>query len=356
MALPVLPLLAAAVLFVLGSSKSAKASNDTDKTTGKKKHVEVKRGTSKEAAAKKKVTPDPKSLKAYKDTEKKAKLVKDAAETVAQQAARSLRGFMLRTGKGRGDEVKKYQKQMGKIAADGIVGPLTVARAKALGTELPSVLLGDAVIKNKPAPKPVYGKVTAPKPKPKAVTPKPKPAPAPKPTLKPLPKPAPGPRPVKPMVLQREQEKPREERYVKETTMPTTLTPEKAAEQMRAYIKGGGNKGAKGAPNATVYKLQRAMGGVDLDGIYGPQTASRVAALLVPKDKRLSAREHAQRLAAHLGGGGSPGTRAKPSADVRAAQLGMGGGLVADGIYGDKTQARARELGVSLKSRSAYAA
>jgi hypothetical protein len=49
-------------------------------------------------------------------------------------------------------------------------------------------------------------------------------------------------------------------------------------------------------------------------------------------------------LLSYLTQGGLPGTKAAPAKTVRDAQHDMGGGLIADGIYGPKTQARGKAL------------
>ena len=254
-------------------------------------------------------------------------------------AARALAGFMLRTGKVRDPQIAKYQRQMGGgIAADGIVGPATRARAAKLGVILPA---DKRKVINLP-PVPIQATPpTARRPAPPA-PPEPKARPAARPS-----------QPAKPV--------------------PTTakLTAVQAAREYQAYMIGGGSKGSKAKPNPQLKIYQAAMGGLDVDGIDGPKTQARARALLTvdnvkngspapvmtqKKVDALSPRDYALALQNHLDNGGSAGTAAKPSPQVRSAQLGMGGGIVADGIYGPNTQARARALGVVLKPRVQYKA
>ena len=140
-------------------------------------------------------------------------------------------------------------------------------------------------------------------------TPKPKPAarPAPKPAARPAPKPAakpakPAPRPVvaarpapppprpppRPMpprggsgrVITIDPDRP-----------AVTRSPKQAATDLRGYVTPllkagkGAQLGTKGKPNPTVLAAQRDMGGMspkDIDGIYGPATRKRSAALGIP--------------------------------------------------------------------------
>lgn len=69
-------------------------------------------------------------------------------------------------------------------------------------------------------------------------------------------------------------------------------------------------------------------------------------------DPVAAARELAEYAAANKGKGAKLGTKGAPSSTVKALQLQMGGGLVADGIYGPKTRDRGRELGVTMPPRA----
>lgn len=91
-----------------------------------------------------------------------------------------------------------------------------------------------------------------------------------------------------------------------------------------------------------------------------PGQAAQAAALnpgtpieeVMRPDPVAAARELAAYVAENRGKGAKLGTKGAPSNAVKALQLQMGGGLVADGIYGPKTRARGQELGVSMPPRS----
>jgi murein L,D-transpeptidase YcbB/YkuD len=180
--------------------------------------------------------------------------------------------------------VKDYQKAMGSLTADGIVGSKTRARAKALGVTLPQ----------------------------------------------------PG-NPAK-----------------------------TAAAALRDYLASTGDFGSKAKPSAKVKAYQKTMGGLTADGIVGPKTIARAKALGVTlptapgstssstTTAKSSQQQAAQDLATYLSSGGDYGSKAKPSARVKALQSAMGG-LTADGIVGPKTIARAKALGVTLPAAGAKA-
>jgi hypothetical protein len=74
-----------------------------------------------------------------------------------------------------------------------------------------------------------------------------------------------------------------------------------------------------------------------------PPTAAKLA-----KPAKRTGKQAASDLRDYLDGGGNPGSRASRSDFVRAAQHDMGG-LQADGVYGTKTRARAKSLGVDIQ-------
>ena len=55
---------------------------------------------------------------------------------------------------------------------------------------------------------------------------------------------------------------------------------EAAARRLLAHIKSGGARGVRNRPSPKVKAAQAAMGGLVADGIYGPKTRARGAALL----------------------------------------------------------------------------
>jgi peptidoglycan hydrolase-like protein with peptidoglycan-binding domain len=149
-------------------------------------------------------------------------------------------------------------------------------------------------------------------------------------------------------------------------TESATRKPTQAAQDLYTYatalIRGGhGDQlGNKSAPDETVRSAQRDMKGkLATDGIYGPKTMARGKELL---GREFPARTSAARVAPPSArtaeqaasdlynalSADAPiaayGTKKAPNALVRAAQHDMGGGLVADGVYGPKTQARGAKL------------
>lgn len=170
------------------------------------------------------------------------------------------------------------------------------------------------------------------------------------------------------------------------TVTPTTPTPsgrtsKQAAQALRDWVNAAlksGNDAALGsskAPNDTVAIAQRDMRLIVSDGVYGPKTAARGKELLgvefpsrtkrrtaatatptptlsipVPPATDISVNKHSPIEAANallvLLNASAPstwGTRAQPNDVIAKAQADMGG-IVADGIYGAKTQARGRAL------------
>jgi hypothetical protein len=134
-------------------------------------------------------------------------------------------------------------------------------------------------------------------------------------------------------------------------------TPREAAEALLIYVQQpGADLGSKASPSSIVHDAQQAMGGITADGVYGPQTSKRIAALtgkaapqrgLQPAaaDAQPSAAvDAAETLLEYVSSPGANfGSKSRPSAQVRAGQKAMGG-LTVDGIYGAKTQARIEAL------------
>jgi hypothetical protein len=155
--------------------------------------------------------------------------------------------------------VRDAQRDMRKIATDGIYGPKTMARGKELlGKPFPPRTL------QLPA-KPAEPFKVPPK-----AAPAPKPAPAPKAPAKPAAPTASKPAAPPP------------------ATEPVRRAPEQAARELLAYVKaalasGTGlatKLGTKATPSATVRDAQRDMGQITADGIYGPATRERGRALI----------------------------------------------------------------------------
>jgi hypothetical protein len=133
--------------------------------------------------------------------------------------------------------------------------------------------------------------------------------------------------------------------------------PREAAEALLLYVgQPGADFGSKASPSSIVRDAQKAMGGITADGVYGPKTGARIAALTgkaapqraaqpsaaastTPADKAEAAEDLIEYLSSP---GANFGTKSKPSAQVRDAQKAMG--LTADGIYGPKTAARIEAL------------
>lgn len=68
-----------------------------------------------------------------------------------------------------------------------------------------------------------------------------------------------------------------------------------AAQALSEYLHGPSpDWGFPGKPSATVQRLQLAMGGVQSDGIYGPKTQARCAALGFPCPNRPSVKQQAK--------------------------------------------------------------
>lgn len=74
-----------------------------------------------------------------------------------------------------------------------------------------------------------------------------------------------------------------------------------------------------------------------------PPSAAKLA-----KPAKRTGKQAASDLRDYLDGGGNAGSRSNRSSFVRSAQTDMGG-LTADGVYGPKTRARARALGVDIQ-------
>lgn len=336
------------VLIALGvlamSASGAKASSESSSPTPKKKHSPKAK-----PSAKAKDDWKVKILPAELTNSNKNPATTDDPKV---SAARALAGFMLRTGKTQGAEIAQYQARMGGIEADGKVGPKTRARAAALGVILPA--------QGRQLPQPVTPRA---KPKPHVTNLPPVPIYG-NPNGRAAQRPPAPPEPAKPR-------QPAQRPTMTSSAAAPGLTPSVAARQYQAYITGGGSKGSKAKPSAEIKKYQAAMGKLVVDGIDGPKTQARARALLTvdnvrngspapvvtqQKQAALTPKDYALALRNHLESGGSRGTKAAPSAAVKASQLGMGGGLVPDGQYGPKTQARASALGVTLKAATQYKA
>ncbi len=199
--------------------------------------------------------------------------------------------------------VKQYQTYMGGLQNDGIVGPKTRARAQALGTTLPV------------APTPA---------KPKSVVSKPK------------------------------------------AKTPSTDARKKSAAGLRDYLVKTSDFGSDAHKSPNVIAYQKAMGmGSQSIGIVGPLTralATKLGVTLPPKPAtKTNAKKptrkligsdpnsktplwtYAEGLRRYLVSTNDFGSKAKPSSKVAEFQKKMGK-LVADGIVGPKTRARAKEL------------
>jgi hypothetical protein len=242
-----------------------------------------------------------------------------APTTAPQVAAEALAVYLRRTNdfgskKKPSAEVKAHQRDMGKISADGIVGPKTRARAHDLGVTLPQDL---------PAPSPAAAPKAA---QPKAAAPKAAPAAH---AASPAPKAA---------------------------AQPAKRTATQAANELYTYVTAtvragnGDTLGKPHAPNKTVLEAQRDMRGLVTDGIYGPKTRARGKELTGREfpareytPPRRSAVDAANALLSYLNQGGAQGTKAAPASTVRDAQRDMGE-LTADGIYGPMTAKRGAAL------------
>jgi hypothetical protein len=254
-----------------------------------------------------------------------ARVKAEATDPKAVAAATELAGYLKRGGRpgskaAPAPGVSRLQRIMGGIAADGVVGSETRARAVELGVVLPPPRRGSGT---KLVP----------------VTPVPK-------------KPGQG------------------------TPGTVGIAPKDAAEALKTFLEAAGlaGMGTRAKPSPDVAKLQRAMGGLKADGVYGRVTQARAAALGVqipprprsssssparvpvePAAVSMAPADAATALGRYFGSGGSPGTRQAPDKVVKQAQAAMGK-LKVDGLYGDVTQKRAAALGVTLPSRAAVIA
>jgi len=312
------------------------------------------------------VMTDEQMLRDFADSLGKA-LGLDAQSGQSQQqiAARTLRAYILKTGDfgtvKPSAKIRTLQKGMGGgLKPDGIVGPLTRSRSLVLGVELP----GAQPRKTATKPQTAAAAQSRPEPhwlpEPPASRPAPAAAPRPAASAAPAAQPAASEPPAK---------------------QPIPSKAAEAARSLRTYLEGGGYMGSKKKPDATVKGFQKVMGGLTPDGIYGPKTQARARALgttlktreaylpkitigpaviekegpmLAPKAATDPKKQAALALAVHLEAHGAPGTKAKPDSTVKALQKRMGS-VTADGIYGPKTEARARALGAIIRPRAAYA-
>jgi hypothetical protein len=250
-----------------------------------------------------------------------ARVKAEVTDPKAVAAATELAGYLKRGGRpgskaAPAPGVSRLQRMMGGIAADGAVGSETRARAVELGVALPP-------------PRRSSGTKLVP------VLPVPK-------------KPGQG------------------------TPGTVGIAPKDAAAALQTFLAAGGSPGTRSKPSPDVAKLQRAMGGLKPDGVYATQTQARAAALgvqipprpssssparvpVAPAAVSMSPADAAAALGRYFASGGSPGTRKAPDKVVSQAQAAMGK-LEVDGLYGDKTEQRASELGVTLPSRAAVIA
>lgn len=154
-------------------------------------------------------------------TERSPKAAAQDLYTYAQQLIRQGRGAELGSKDKPNNTVAAAQRDMRKIASDGIYGPKTQARGKELiAMEFPSRYGTGTKVSSKP--------------------------------------------PVPPLTTATEQE-----------------NRERAAEGLLAYLsKPGADQGAKGKPSAFVKASQQQMGGLTADGIYGPATRARGSQLI----------------------------------------------------------------------------
>jgi hypothetical protein len=217
---------------------------------------------------------------------------KDLAAHIASGGSKGTKGKPNAT-------VRAAQADMGGLTADGIYGAKTRARAAALGVTIvePPTKPGTP-----PAPSAAPMAAPAPPPKPRVTSAAPPPAPTP--------------------------------------ASSRGYTPEQAARSLGEYLAQGGSR-----KSAYVKDRQADMGGLKPDGVYGPSTRARAAALGVVLPR--TPKEAASELGTYLRGGGSKGSKGAPSAAVKQAQTDMGG-LAADGLYGPATRARGKALGVTL--------
>ncbi len=141
----------------------------------------------------------------------------------------------------------------------------------------------------------------------------------------------------------------------------STNNAKQAAASLKDYLTNTGDFGSKAQPSQNVKSFQTQMGGLVNDGIVGPKTRARAQALGVslpsastpkasPKAPSATPSQCATALSKYLARTNSYGTKTNPDATVKHYQSCMGG-LVADGIVGPKTNARAKALGVTLPAQ-----
>jgi len=164
------------------------------------------------------MTPNPPPGATVVPTERSPKDAAQALYTYATQLVRSGRGAELGTKDKPNNTVAAAQRDMRKIASDGIYGPKTQARGKELlGMEFPSRYGTGTKIASKP--------------------------------------------PVPQLTAANQQQR--------------------AAEGLLAYLQSkGADQGSKGSPSAMVRAAQQQMGGLVADGIYGPATSKRGTQLI----------------------------------------------------------------------------
>jgi len=334
MSLPVIPLLGGLLLLAFsrkgggGASAPAPAGatpvSSTSKPPAQRPSAEVRKPKAKKPGepepTKKPVQPDDKQLQAFADATARALQVKNEAPTPPERAAELLKGYIVATGDygvaKPSPRIAELQQILG-VAPTGIIDQNTRSRCMTLGVQLPG-------------------------------------APVVAPTAKP---PAPA---------------------AKSGKANTAVI---AAQRLQQFLDSGkGSLGAKGQPSKDIADGQRGMAGLAVDGIYGPATQKRSTNLGVPlKDRAyyaalrtavtkpapalspvndmppqaITPKDAAKSLISYLDGGGDPGKTGAPSQQVAQMQKQMGG-LTADGIYGPKTQARAKSLGQSKANTAAY--
>jgi len=233
--------------------------------------------------------------------------------------------------------VANFQRDMGKLKNDGIVGPKTRARAQSLGVTLPTA---KAVVATHAAKLPPAQA--------KAVV-------------------------AKHAALPAHQQETAAKVIVQKVSGET---PRQYAQHLADYLAKTHSFGSKATPDNQVRLAQSKMGGLKADGIVGPKTRTRAKALGVTLPARPSApsttkpaaayqvmvgqatnikpvsapASGAKMLAAYLTRTKSFGSKTHPDTTVAKCQNIMGG-LRNDGIVGPKTRARAHALGVTLPQR-----
>lgn len=203
---------------------------------------------------KKKPEPVAKKEPAKKKKKREGLSPKDAAKQLHAYVTRMIddgKSSALGTKDKRNAEIKRFQTAMQKISPDGIYGPKTRDRGKAL-TGLTFPLRRAAGAKPKPKTEAAPGPLQAP------------PAPAP-------PKPAPD---DEPLLVSTAPAEPEEEE-------PETRSPKRAAQDLLLYLRSISTTGRAAAlgykdhPNETVRAAQADMRLLVDDGIYGPKTRAR---------------------------------------------------------------------------------